>query len=498
MTVLHVCCVLLIVLSTSITFAPHRWWNPFKHLRAQENSNEHSRAIRSSHVRVLFSRDWADICWTSIVANREAFVNVIWIDMRMLFGFTSLRRSSLMMDRCFLSPYLLHKRMCIEKGVRHSLIDKTYLRHHQAVLSDRSLPRSHKVIVGESIGISFNLAAEFIFNHHVSVCVTALADRKGTSLPQVKYFLKRLHLYFGLHVEMSGSSSKDKTKDIWSKIDLVQLTKAIASLGNRIKELESETWRLNGKTRANDSVWNELILSLNLDATDGTRRSLYNVWQRNRHNIRDLVAMQTMTDADDEISDLDDADAVSNDVVSVSSRKQLALQAIVSSPTPVRPKRQLDGENGSNGNGPKKDIRADHSVVFSADEWKKAYSQTNEKMKTNWTNIFANRLTERGFACTLRFKTPCFKEGDRKKNCRFLFCYAKCTTTICTRVFHIILQKEPSEGTSVLFLVRTFGEANHDAAIETAARHLKGEELLVVGAYAHSPYSVYLEYEFSL
>ena len=112
-------------------------------------------------------------------------------------------------------------------------------------------------------------------------------------------------------------------------------------------------------------------------------------------------------------------------------------------------------------------------------------------MKTNWTNVFADRFAESGFVCTLRFKSPCFKEGERKKNCRFLICYAKCTTTICARTFHIILQQQPSAGTSVLFLVRTFGEANHDAAIETAARDLKGDERFAVGVYAYSLYRIH-------
>ena len=202
---------------------------------------------------------------------------------------------------------------------------------------------------------------------------------------------------------MSNSSSKDKKGDIWSQISLHQLTKVIVGLGDRIKELQTETWRLNEKTRTTDSVWNTLILSMNLDLTEGIRHSLYNIWIRNRHQIRDLVAMKTTNIANAANSDIDEADSASSDVVSVSSRKQLPLQTMVSSPLPVRPKRQLDRENDSNENGTKKPIRTDHSIVFSADEWKKAYSQTNEKMKTNWTNIFANRLTQNGFVCTLRF-----------------------------------------------------------------------------------------------
>ena len=287
---------------------------------------------------------------------------------------------------------------------------------------------------------------------------------------------------------MSSSSSKAKKGDIWSQINLDQLTKAIAALGDRIKELQTETWRLNEKTRTTDSVWNTLILSMNLDQTEGIRHSLYNIWIRNRHQIRDLVAMQTANDAN---SDIDEAESASSEIVSVSSRKPLLLQTIVSSPIHVRPKRQIRRDNRPNGNRTKEDIATDHSIVFSADEWKKAYSRTNRKMKEGWTKIFADKLTASGFVCTLQFKSPVFKKGERKKNCRYFICYANCTTTICARTFHIVLPQEPSAGTALLFLVRTYGEVNHDAAVETAARQLKGEERLVVGTYACSLYRIH-------
>ena len=119
------------------------------HLRAQGNSNKHFdfKAIRSSRARLWFSTGSDIFCWASIATIWKAFINVIGIDIDMLLDIISLGRSSWMMDCCLLSPYLLHKHMCIEERVRHSLSDKSYLRHHQAVLSDRSisLPLSHLV-----------------------------------------------------------------------------------------------------------------------------------------------------------------------------------------------------------------------------------------------------------------------------------------------------------------------------------------------------------------
>ena len=295
---------------------------------------------------------------------------------------------------------------------------------------------------------------------------------------------------------MSGSSSKDKKEDIWSLINLSQLTKAIAALGDRIKELQSETWRLNEKTRTTDSVWNKLISSMNLDQTEGIRRSLYNIWIRNRHQIKDLVAMQTTTIADDANLDIDEADSASSDIVSVSSRKQVPLQTMVSSPIPVRPKRQLHRDKCPDGNSKKGSTATDHSIVFSAAEWKKAYSFTYRNMKAGWADIFAAKLTASGFVCTLEFQSPVFKKGERKKNCRYFVCRAKCTITICARIFHIILQQEPIAETALLALVRTYGEANHDAADETGARQLTGENRLLVGTFTYFLFRSHSEHVF--
>ncbi|CAF4964979.1 unnamed protein product, partial [Rotaria socialis] len=47
-----------------------------------------------------------------------------------------------------------------------------------------------------------------------------------------------------------------------------------------------------------------------------------------------------------------------------------------------------------------------------------------------------------------------------------------------------ILRHQPDENSSVLFLVRVFGEENHNPAIETASRNLTGKHRLDVGKKA--------------
>jgi hypothetical protein len=82
------------------------------------------------------------------------------------------------------------------------------------------------------------------------------------------------------------------------------------------------------------------------------------------------------------------------------------------------------------------------SVVFTADEWKNAFSRTNQEMKDDWTKIFNAKLTSSGIECVLKFKTPYIKEGERMRNCRFCGCFAKCTISICKRVYQMIIQSE--------------------------------------------------------
>ena len=46
-----------------------------------------------------------------------------------------------------------------------------------------------------------------------------------------------------------------KGKNIWSLITPEQLAAAIVSLGDRINQLDKETWRLNAETALATSLW---------------------------------------------------------------------------------------------------------------------------------------------------------------------------------------------------------------------------------------------------
>lgn len=272
---------------------------------------------------------------------------------------------------------------------------------------------------------------------------------------------------------MASASTARNKADIWNRITLQQLVDAIVALGDRIDELKTETWRLNDKTKAPESVWNQLILSLNLDRSERTRQSLYNIWHKNRHRIRELVATSAKFNPEDGESDQDNR----------SAGKQQLLTQLTSSPIRMKPKRNVQtlaepDEEPSEDTSPR-----ECSITFTAAEWKEAFSHTHRKMKSGWTDTFAKKLTGSGFTCPVRFSTPSFKQGERKKKCNFLLCYAKCTLRICKRFFHISLPTEPIAGASALFLVRAYGKEKHDGGVETAQRRIRGDERLAMGRY---------------
>ena len=84
---------------------------------------------------------------------------------------------------------------------------------------------------------------------------------------------------------MSKSNSDGKGKDIWSLITKEQLAVAIASLGDRINQLQHETWRLNDETRLPTSLWAEVIENLKIDHTAKMSNSLYKIWRLDRREI---------------------------------------------------------------------------------------------------------------------------------------------------------------------------------------------------------------------
>ena len=81
----------------------------------------------------------------------------------------------------------------------------------------------------------------------------------------------------------------------------------------------------------------------------------------------------------------------------------------------------------------------------------------------------------------MSFRKAHIKTGTRKQACRFFWCRADCSISICRRSFIIILNNQPDENASALFLVRIIVEENHDAETATHVRQLRGKDRMIVG-----------------
>ena len=179
-------------------------------------------------------------------------------------------------------------------------------------------------------------------------------------------------------------------------------------------------------------------------------------------------------------------DNIENESISADSQTHTPLQGVVSSPIPVRAKKSGLRSSNSNENGIDDDENGESLIIFTFAEWKAAFSRTHQKMKSEWRAIFQKKLEESGSVCTVNFRSPFFKKGQRKKNCRFFCCYGHCTTRICARNFTLIVEREPTIAKApVVFMVRTAGKENHDCDVETAAVPLKGTEREAVGLCLH-------------
>ena len=264
---------------------------------------------------------------------------------------------------------------------------------------------------------------------------------------------------------MTTSNSNKKGKTIWSKITVDHFVDTIVDLGERADELKAETWRLNVKTRSPGSLWGEIINKLKLDHNEGTRHALYDVWHSDRHIVHKLIERKRrINDAAENDSDNNHFDE--SEIVSVPEKSELALLPKPSLPIPSRPNTRTNKKENVDDAKIEREFIMEVSLVLSCSEWMSAFSQTDQKMKPEWTNIFDRKLTPSVVQCTLKFRTPYIKKGKRKGACRFFGCYALCTIGECTRLYKIILQKQPDQNSSALFLVRIFGQENHNLSIE--------------------------------
>ncbi|CAF3159980.1 unnamed protein product [Rotaria socialis] len=289
---------------------------------------------------------------------------------------------------------------------------------------------------------------------------------------------------------MADSNINKKGNDIWSLVTLDDLVAAIASLGDRTDQLKGETWRFNAKTRPQSSLWGEVIHKLKLNHNEKMRQSLYKIWHLERHDIQDLVKKKKKVIDNNEVNEdngdinevnEDDGDINGIEDISVAERNNSKMHPNTSLPLAKRPITRANPDE----NGAQKSVITEISFAFNAVEWKNTFSHTSQEMKDGWAKIFNDKLMSSGIECTLKFKTPYIMEGKRKQRCKFFGCYAICTRVKCTRKYQIILRHQPDENSSVLFLVRVFGEENHNPAIETASRNLTGKHRFDVGKRAN-------------
>jgi hypothetical protein len=285
-------------------------------------------------------------------------------------------------------------------------------------------------------------------------------------------------------------------KNIWSLISVKQLTAAIASLGNRVSQLDDETWRLNSETELATSLWAQVIekLLINRDEESDVghkekqkfeighnekfRQSLYSVWRLKRQNIRILVEEESKKIR----MNGDDGENNGAEGISFTKKNIPSLLPDPSLPLPQKPNTRTNNSKNMDDNATENSVIFDEiSISLTPSEWKAAFSCTSQKMRDGWTTIFYNKLISCGVTCAVGFRKSHIKKGKRKRNCKSFWCRATCTNTECHRSFFIVLKNQPGVNASALFLVNMFGIVNHDAKNVKMARQLSGEERDRVG-----------------
>ena len=279
---------------------------------------------------------------------------------------------------------------------------------------------------------------------------------------------------------MPRSKSDGKDRNVWSLMTLEALVGAIATLGDRIDQLRSETWRLNERTRSSGSLWSAVIENLELENNENIRHSLYNIWRAERYDLVNLVKNKRKATDRTQINEVDDAidEIVGNSVLSAIDS---SMPLDPSLPLPERPNtRAYANENIADDKMTNANTNT-LSLVLTLHEWKSVFSRTHQKMKKDWADVFYKKLTLSAIQCPVNFKSPYIKKGKRKQACQFFCCQAQCAISMCSRRYRISLQDQPGDNCSALFLVNISGEENHDRHVETSSRQLRGKHRLDIG-----------------
>ncbi|CAF4443150.1 unnamed protein product [Rotaria sp. Silwood2] len=134
----------------------------------------------------------------------------------------------------------------------------------------------------------------------------------------------------------SDPNSHKVGKDIWTLTDLEEIVAAIASLGDRYKELNHETWRLDSKTKLSTSLSEQPIKKLELDNTERRRHSLYNIWRSTVHCVPERVKKE-LERRKKNIIDEDNDNISAKEEVSVQKNNNVQLLPDPSLPLPEPP-----------------------------------------------------------------------------------------------------------------------------------------------------------------
>ena len=275
---------------------------------------------------------------------------------------------------------------------------------------------------------------------------------------------------------MTEKKAGKEVKNIWSLITVEQLAIAIASLGNCIKTLEEETWRLSTETKLSTSLWAQVIEKLGIDHNEKYRHSLYNIWHSKNDttkNLKERIDTLVVNENTDEINATAEVSIISESIPN--------LQPDASLPLPQKPKTRANKSKNANNNATKNLITGEVSFILTASEWKAAFSRTRQEMNKGWTKIFSTKMVPCGIKCAIAVKKHHIKKGERKTICKSFWCRARCTNSDCTRSYFITLRNQPDIYTSVLFHVRIYGTENHNRDKQTMACQLRGEERYLVG-----------------
>ncbi|CAF2096636.1 unnamed protein product [Rotaria magnacalcarata] len=226
---------------------------------------------------------------------------------------------------------------------------------------------------------------------------------------------------------MADSNSNSTGKGIWSQITLDQLIAVITTLGDRVHQLKNETWRWNGQTASSASLWSELIDKLGLNHDEKTRHAWYNIWRSKRLDIRSQFEKKNLTDSV-EGNERVEGEVDEKEDTSI-TEKTSPLLPDPSLPLPSRPNTRGNDEKNVDKSSAKNEIVEEKSFAFSAIEWKSVFSSTTQTMKDE-----------------------------------------------C---------QQPDDNSSKLFLIRVYGEENHNPAIAIGARNLSGERRHSIGQRAN-------------